>query len=570
MPLLTEAALTEAARGTRDRPIHVTSHDDLAEAARLVRPPTPAQARAGNYSAAHVVVGGIPITIETPMGHVRSGTGPNGERWSVRMPSDYGYAKRTEGADGDHVDIYLGPVAHGAEGCFVWVIDQCDADSKAFDEHKIMLGFADREQARNAYLAAFSDGRGKDRIGAVTRMPFETFLTWLRSDRTKQPVNYRKSASIIVVPTPYGATSHSCSCGGTALTTQPAEKAVAAPEAKTLGIFARMFGTAVKNMPPADRAAFMADAAALTSDALGKSREIVEHGYESAGVIEDQWDGPPDDELKVDSRHGPGSKVPSGTVNVGPGQAASGNGAEKMEGEYSRHAPQRGVQSATEKLGRDIAGMRGTMKSMGSAVKSILTAFDGLNTQVEVLKSGTTAFPGETDLKEMIAKAVTAALAPLAKSVGRIERDLAAVKAEKESSPRKKRRRKKTTRPKNTKPPKPLEVEIDNEVDDEDDGETEDKESAKSAAKLRVMAKSRVLFAGKRVRKAIEFAAEDKMKAAAIALAKSRGNIAKATAYVDEAVALRKGVAGPSTKSILDKIAKAKKKLDEAQSEKSG
>ena len=41
-----------------------------------------------------------------------------------------------------------------------------------------------------------------------------------------------------------------------------------------------------------------------------------------------------------------------GKVDVGPNQSASGNGAEKMERDYSRHAPaQTGVQRATERLG---------------------------------------------------------------------------------------------------------------------------------------------------------------------------------------------------------------------------
>lgn len=549
-------------RGTRDRPIHITSHDDMFEAVRRVEPPTPAQARAGNYSAAHIVVGGLPITIETPMGHVRSGTGPDGERWSVRMSADYGYVKRTEGADGDHVDVYLGPLAHGAEFCPVWVIDQCDADSKAFDEHKVMLGFLDVEHARHAYTAAFSDGRGPDRTGAVTRMSFDGFVAWLKSGRTKLPLNYRKSASIVVAVPSYGAST--CSCGGSTLTTPtPAEKAAsAATDPKTMGLFARMFGTAIKNMPAADRTAFMADAAALTSDALGKSRDIVEGGgYESTGVIEDQWDGPPDDDVKVGRHHGPDSKAPSGTVPVGPGQAASGNGAEKMEREYSRHAPQSGVQRATEKLGEDIMGIR-------KAMKSLFTVVDGLNMQIETLKSTTAVAPPEADLKTMISKAVAEALAPLTKSIGRFERQLAVVKAEKESSSEKKEEKEEEDdEADEAEAVKAAEVEVENEVDDEDDDKDDDKESAKAAAVLRLAAKSRIKYANRRIRKAVEFIAEDKPKAAALAIAKANGNIAKAVARIEEAKTLRKGVAGPSTETIIAAVAKAKKKLGEAQAE---
>lgn len=551
------------ARGTRERPIHVTSHEDMFEATRRVEPPTPAQARAGNYSAAHVVVGGLPITIETPMGHVRSGVGPNGERWSVRMPADYGYAKRTEGADGDHVDVYLGPVAHGTSSCPVWIVDQCDADSKAFDEHKVMLGFPDKEHARHAYIAAFSDGRGHERVGAVTRMTFDEFVGWLESGETKSPLAMRKSASAVTVPTSYGAAS--CSCGGPALTTQTVgDKAASDP--KTLGLFSRMFGVALKNMPAADRTAFMADAAALTGESLGKAKEIMEGGgYESTGTIEDQWDGPPDDHLKTTRAHGPESRVPSGSVGVGPSQAASGNGAEKMEGEYSRHAPQSGVQSATERLGRDIAGMKGAMKSM-------LAAVEGMGTQIEVLKSSTAAIPVEADLKTMVAKAVTEALAPLAKSIGRIERDLVIVKARKKGegetdSEKGKDDEEEDDEAEEDEEGSGVEVEVTNEIDDEDDDDDEDKESAKAAALLRLAAKSRIKWANRRIRKAVEFIVEDKPKAAALAIAKATGNIAKALARVEKAKVLRKGVAGPSTEGIVVSIAKAKKKLGEAQAD---
>lgn len=331
-------------------------------------------------------------------------------------------------------------------------------------------------------------------------------------------------------------------------TATPAEKA-AATDPKTMGLFARMFGTAVKNMPPADRAAFMADAAALTTDALGKSREITEGGgYESTGTIEDQWDGSPDDHVKV---------------AVGPNQSASGNGAEKMEGEYSRHAPQGGMQSATEKLGRDIMGMRGAMKSMH-------TALDGVNMQLEALKAGA-AMPAEADLKTMIADAVAKALAPLTKSIGKIERDIVAVKADKESDKESSSEKGNEDEEEDDEADEEesgsgVEVEIENEIDDEDDDAEDDKESAKAAAALRLVAKNRVKWAGRRIRKAREFFAEDKPKAAALAIAKARGNIAKAEVSLSKAKALRKSV-GPSSKEIASGIAKAKKKMADAQSE---
>ena len=43
----------------------------------------------------------LPVTVETAKGQERSGAAPDGTRWSVKLPADYGYVKRTRGADGD-------------------------------------------------------------------------------------------------------------------------------------------------------------------------------------------------------------------------------------------------------------------------------------------------------------------------------------------------------------------------------------------------------------------------------------------------------------------------------------
>jgi hypothetical protein len=81
------------------------------------------------------------------------------------MPDHYGYVKRTEGADGDHVDVYVGkhPESRGL------VIDQVDAEG-GFDEHKVMLGYRQSRGGEGAYQAAFSDGRGGERIGRHDRL----------------------------------------------------------------------------------------------------------------------------------------------------------------------------------------------------------------------------------------------------------------------------------------------------------------------------------------------------------------------------------------------------------------
>lgn len=147
--------------------------------------PTEAQAAAGNYRKDHLTWNGLGIAIETNKGGVRSGTGPDGTKWSVTMPADYGYLKRTEGADGDHVDVYMG---EHPESQRVFVVDQVHADAGHFDEHKCMLGFDSEAVALRAYHAAFDAGRGHDRVGAVTELSVDEFLEWLEHGDTLKPV----------------------------------------------------------------------------------------------------------------------------------------------------------------------------------------------------------------------------------------------------------------------------------------------------------------------------------------------------------------------------------------------
>jgi hypothetical protein len=174
--------------GTRENPVVVQQPSDIAAAAANVAPqPTPAQVEAGNHQMGHVNVGGLQISIETPAGAQRSGTGPDGTPWSVTQPADYGYVKGTEGADGDHHDVYLGPETHQAANLPVYVIDQKDAHSWAFDEHKAMLGFPSQEAAVTAYHAAFSDGYGPQRLGAITPMSFDQFKVWLKTGKFARP-----------------------------------------------------------------------------------------------------------------------------------------------------------------------------------------------------------------------------------------------------------------------------------------------------------------------------------------------------------------------------------------------
>lgn len=140
--------------------------------------PTDAQIEAGNYEKRKVKVHGLEISIENEKGSIRKSKPDAPVKWEVTMPSAYGYIKGTKDTTGEHVDVYVGdnPASKA-----VFVIDQVDAETKKFDEPKVMMGFNNKQEAIDTYVKAFSDGKGLDRIGKVTAMTMEEFKKWLKT-----------------------------------------------------------------------------------------------------------------------------------------------------------------------------------------------------------------------------------------------------------------------------------------------------------------------------------------------------------------------------------------------------
>lgn len=91
---------------------------------------------------------GVPLLIEIERGDTVSGTGDEGERWEKTYLVPYGEVERTEGEDGDAVDVYVGPFEDPR--CPVFVVHQLRKDGTP-DEDKVMLGFPGRAEARDAY-----------------------------------------------------------------------------------------------------------------------------------------------------------------------------------------------------------------------------------------------------------------------------------------------------------------------------------------------------------------------------------------------------------------------------------
>ena len=145
---------------------------------------TDGQKEAGNYKKGHVQVGTFDITIENPKGSVRRGKDANGKEWESKMNNTYGYFRGTEGVDGDHIDVFISNDIDGWDGRKVFVVDQYNPDG-SFDEHKVMLGFNDADEAKSDYLANYGKGWENGRRIDVSAVNLEDFEKWIASSKRK-------------------------------------------------------------------------------------------------------------------------------------------------------------------------------------------------------------------------------------------------------------------------------------------------------------------------------------------------------------------------------------------------
>ena len=166
--------------------------------------PTEAQKEAGNYKKGHVQVGTFDITIEQPQGSVRKGTDADGKQWENKMNNTYGYIRGAVGVDGDHIDVFLSNDIDGWNGRKVFVVDQYKPDG-SFDEHKVMLGFNDADEAKSDYLANYENGWENGRRIDVTAVNLEDFEKWIASSKRKtKPFGEYSSVKNGVVPSGEG------------------------------------------------------------------------------------------------------------------------------------------------------------------------------------------------------------------------------------------------------------------------------------------------------------------------------------------------------------------------------
>ena len=115
---------------------------------------------------------GFPIVVENKKGSIRKwGEDPaTGKSIGSLMHFDYGYIDGVVGADGDEVDVYIGP---DADPEWVYVVHQMKApEFTEWDEDKVMLGWPDAEEAKAVYERQYDDPRF---FGGMSQMRLEMF-----------------------------------------------------------------------------------------------------------------------------------------------------------------------------------------------------------------------------------------------------------------------------------------------------------------------------------------------------------------------------------------------------------
>lgn len=145
----------------------------LTSAAKDAAIPTLEQARSGNYKKGRLELYGLKLAIETMAGQRRVGK-TDGTPWSVICMAHYGDISGTKGADGDPLDVFVGP---WPESDRAYVVNR-HGPSGRFDEHKILLAFPDASSAVNAYKNSYE--RGQDGLRSVVPCSIEQLKWWIK------------------------------------------------------------------------------------------------------------------------------------------------------------------------------------------------------------------------------------------------------------------------------------------------------------------------------------------------------------------------------------------------------
>ncbi|MFX5547254.1 hypothetical protein ABTD75_00490 [Acinetobacter baumannii] len=159
------------------------AHNAATSPFNFLSEPTEEQKVSGDYQKGNLDIAGLRIAIENPAGSIRSGKDQEGNLWQVQMKHHYGYIEDTTGADGDELDVFIkNGLEHNPET--VYIIRQQNKDG-TFDEHKIIIGAENLEDAKNIYLANYEENwTGFAGIKQMTMERFKESLnhTWSEFD----------------------------------------------------------------------------------------------------------------------------------------------------------------------------------------------------------------------------------------------------------------------------------------------------------------------------------------------------------------------------------------------------
>jgi len=111
----------------------------------------------------------LPISVENRKGSVRSGENDDGTEWRTKMTVPYGYLRGTKGADGDGVDVFVGP---NEDAAYAYVVHSNNPDSGEFDEDKVMLGFDSEQSAKSCFFKHYDDPKFFGGIDAIPMWKF--------------------------------------------------------------------------------------------------------------------------------------------------------------------------------------------------------------------------------------------------------------------------------------------------------------------------------------------------------------------------------------------------------------
>ena len=130
---------------------------------------------------------GISISVEVDKGSYLEWHDPFENRSGrTKMHYPYGYIQRTVGADGDGIDVFVGPEKDSKK---VFVVQQNKGGRShftKFDEDKVMLGFTSEREAKAAYLVHYDNTKY---FGGMSETDIDTFKrVWMqKSLNTIQP-----------------------------------------------------------------------------------------------------------------------------------------------------------------------------------------------------------------------------------------------------------------------------------------------------------------------------------------------------------------------------------------------